>query len=90
MKRFGLVATKIGMSSYFKPDGSACAVTILKLAYSYISCVKKKEIHGYDAIQVVYDREIVRESRLSKPTLGLLKKMNLPFLRYSKEFVFNH
>ena len=89
MKRFGLVAIKVGCSTYFKSDGSAFAVTILKVANSFVSSLKKKEIDGYNGIQIVYDKKIVRESVISKPILGTLKKLNLPFLRYSKEFVFD-
>ena len=76
--------------TYFKSDGSAFAVTILKIANSFVSSLKKKEIDGYNGIQIVYDRKIVRESVISKPILGTLKKLNLPSLRYSKEFVFDN
>lgn len=90
MKRFGLVAVKVGCSTYFDEFGSAFAVTILKVANCFVSSIKKKEVDGYNGIQIVYDRNVVRESVISKPILGSLKKLNLPLLRYSKEFVFDH
>jgi large subunit ribosomal protein L3 len=90
MKRFGLVAIKVGCSTYFKSDGTAIAVTVLKVANSFISSFKKKEVDGYNGMQIVYDKKVVRESVIAKPILGALKKLNLPLLRYSKEFVFDH
>jgi len=58
MKRFGLVAIKLGCSSYFN------------------------ELDG--------DKEVVREKLISKPNLGTINKLNLPMLRYFKEFVFDN
>ncbi len=91
MKRFGLVAIKLGSSSYFNElDGLSSAVTVLKIPYCVISAVRKKSIDGYSGIQISYDTEIVREKLISKPILGNINKLNLPMLRYLKEFIFDN
>lgn len=90
MKRFGLVGIKLGCMTYFnKFDKLAYPATMIKVPICVVSAIRKKEIDGYNGIQVVFDRTIVRENVLSKTILGTLKKLNLPILRYSKEFVFN-
>jgi large subunit ribosomal protein L3 len=80
----------LGCMTYFnKFDKLAYPATMIKVPMCVISAVRKKEIDGYNGIQVVFDRDVVREKVLSKPLLGALKKLNLPILRYSKEFVFD-
>ncbi len=90
MKRFGLVAIKLGCSSYFNElDGLSSAVTVLKIPHCVISAVRTKNTDGYNGIQIAYDEEVVRKNLISKPILGNINKLNLPMLRYFKEFVFD-
>ena len=90
MKRCGLVGIKLGCTTYFnKLDGLAYSATVIRIPHCVVSAVRKKEIDGYNGIQVVFDEKIAREKVIPKPTLGTLKKLELPMLRYSKEFVFD-
>jgi large subunit ribosomal protein L3 len=89
MKRLGLVAVKLGCSTVFDSLGVATPVTVLKVAHCVVSQIKNKLSDGYDAVQLSYDYEPVRESLISKPIASRLKKSDLPMLRYSKEFAFD-
>ena len=52
MKRSGLIATKIGNSSYFLKDGTNTHVTIRKVDECIVSQLKTTEKHGYKAVQI--------------------------------------
>ena len=53
MSRTGLIATKLGNSSYYSQEGSSTHVTILKVDDCIVSNVKTKDKDGYNAIQLV-------------------------------------
>ena len=52
MQRSGLIATKIGNSSYFQNDGTNTHVTILKVDECIVSKIKTTEKDGYNAVQI--------------------------------------
>ena len=52
MKRSGLIAKKIGNSSYFEDEGKFSHVTILKVEDCIVSKTKTIEKDGYNAIQL--------------------------------------
>ena len=52
MLRSGIIATKIGNSSYFFDNGSTTNVTILKVDDCVVSNIKTVEKNGYNAIQL--------------------------------------
>ena len=52
MLRSGLIATKIGNSSYFHKDGTSSQVTVLKVDECTVTKVKTLEKDGYNAIQL--------------------------------------
>jgi large subunit ribosomal protein L3 len=52
MNRTGLIATKIGNSSYFYKDGSTSNVTVLKIEDCIVSNIKTHDKDGYNAIQL--------------------------------------
>lgn len=90
MKRLGLVGIKLGCTTYFdKLDGLAHSATVVKISQCVVSAIRNRETDGYNGLQIVFDREAVREKVISKPILGNLKRLSLPLLRYSKEFVFD-
>ena len=53
MLRSGLIATKIGNSSYFQNDGTNTHVTILKVDECIVSKIKTIEKDGYNAVQLL-------------------------------------
>lgn len=76
----GLLGKKIGMTQFFDSEGNIVPVTALEVGPCYVLGVKdapKKVILGYDEI---------RESRCTKPRLGVFKKANVPALRTVREF----
>ncbi|QDZ21585.1 plastid ribosomal protein L3 [Chloropicon primus] len=82
----GLMGTKAGMTSVFSEDGKMTPVTVigLKDGGCYVTQIKTKETDGYNAVQVGYD--VKRETLLTKPELGHLKKNDCPPLRHLTEF----
>jgi large subunit ribosomal protein L3 len=76
----GLLGKKIGMTQIFDKEGNVVPVTAIEIGPCYVLGVKespKKVVIGFDEI---------KESRCSKPRLGLFKKANTPTLRTVKEF----
>ena len=51
--RTGLIATKIGNSSYFSENGNVIPVTLLKVDECIVSNIKTLEKDGYSSLQVV-------------------------------------
>lgn len=66
---------KAGMTRIFDSNGNHIPVTVVKLIPNVISQVKTKEKDGYSAYQVAYHEK--RESLLTKPTKGTLKKAGI-------------
>ena len=52
MKRSGLIATKLGASSYYDQSGSSSQITILRVEDCTVSAIKTNDKHGYNAIQL--------------------------------------
>ena len=52
MLRAGLIATKLGNSSFYRADGSNTEVTVLKVDECIVSNVRTKEKDGYNAVQI--------------------------------------
>ena len=50
--RTGLIATKIGNSSYFSENGKVIPVTLLRVEECIVSNIKTMEKDGYNAVQI--------------------------------------
>lgn len=85
MMRCGLVAKKIGMTQIFNEDGKLLPVTLLHVPRNVILGVKSIEKHGYNAVIVGYGE--AKESKTSKPLLGVTKKISVSPVQGIKEFV---
>jgi len=85
-KDVGLMGTKAGMTSVFTEEGKKIPVTVigLKDGGNVITQIKTTETDGYNAVQVGYDQK--RETLLTKPELGHLKKNECPPMRTLAEF----
>ena len=79
-----LIGKKLGMTRFFDEKGESVVVTILEAGPCYVTDIRSKEKHGYDAIQVGFDQK--REKVTTKPLLGHFKKANTKPLRIIKEF----
>jgi len=80
----GIIGRKIGMTQLFQESGEAMAVTAIQAGPSVVTQVKSRERDGYDAIQVGFIENKVKQSRLSSAENGHLR--GLENVRYLREF----
>ncbi|CAH8387593.1 unnamed protein product [Eruca vesicaria subsp. sativa] len=81
----GVMASKLGMMSFFEPDGTVVPVTVVGFREgNIVTQVKTLPTDGYDAVQVGYRR--VRDKKLTKPETGHLQKSGIIPLRHLQEF----
>ena len=80
----GVVAKKIGMTSYFEQNGLVTPVTVLKVLPAVVIDKKSKASHGYDAVVVGYGN--IKDKKLKKPASGCFKKLGVEPLNKVKEF----
>ncbi|RWV89452.1 hypothetical protein GW17_00048394 [Ensete ventricosum] len=81
----GVMGTKLGMMTYFEPNGTVVPVTVVGFREgNIVSQVKTAATDGYDAVQVGYRR--VRDRKLTKPELGHLEKAGAIPVRHLQEF----
>ncbi|CAD5163380.1 large ribosomal subunit protein uL3c [Musa acuminata AAA Group] len=81
----GVMGTKLGMMTYFEPDGTVVPVTVVGFREgNIVAQVKTAATDGYDAVQVGYRR--VRDRKLTKPELGHLEKAGAIPMRHLQEF----
>ena len=84
MASISLLGKKIGMTQIFDPKGHAIPVTILKIGPCWVTQIKTKSYHGYDAIQIGYLK--ISSRKKSKAEVGHLNKNKIPTLRYLHEY----
>ncbi|KAK3004737.1 hypothetical protein RJ639_019598 [Escallonia herrerae] len=81
----GVMGTKLGMMSFFEPNGTVVPVTVVGFREgNIVTQVKTEATDGYDAVQVGYRR--VRDRKLTKPEMGHLEKSGIIPLRHLQEF----
>tara|TARA_B100000900_G_scaffold406069_1_gene416552 strand:- start:1327 stop:1971 length:645 start_codon:yes stop_codon:yes gene_type:complete len=86
MLRSGLIATKIGNSSFFHNDGTSTQVTVLKIDECTVTNIKTLEKDGYNAVQLA-SIEMGRDiSKIKKPQKKLFSSINLNPKKIIKEF----
>ncbi len=86
MLRSGLIASKIGNSSFYHEDGKNTHVTILKVDECIVASVKTTDKHGYNAVQltsVETDKDI---SHINKPQRKIFSSINIKPKKIVKEF----
>ena len=86
MLRSGLIATKVGNSSYYSNDGTNTHVTVLKVDECVVSNVKTFEKHGYNAIQLASIDTKKDISRLKKPQRKIFSSIKINPKKVLKEF----
>ena len=72
------------MTQLFQESGEAMAVTAIQAGPSVVTQIKSRERDGYDAIQVGFIENKVKQSRLSSAENGHLR--GLENVRYLREF----
>ncbi len=86
MPRSGLIATKIGNSSFYHDDGSNTHVTILKVDECVVSNIKTTEKHGYNAVQLASIETLKDISKINKPQRKIFSSININPKKVIKEF----
>ena len=82
--QLGLIAKKIGMTQIFAEDGTRVPVTVLHVAGNVVTAHRTVERDGYAALQVGFEEK--KESRATKPELGLFKKAGVTPRKEVREF----
>ena len=82
--RTGLIAKKVGMSRFFKSDGTNIPVTLLKVDRCKVIDHKVVEKDGYNAIKVSYGN--TKKNKVNKPTIGYFKKIKSEATNLIREF----
>ena len=86
MLRSGLIATKLGNSSYFNDNGTNTHVTILKVDECIVSSVKTIKKDGYNAIQLASLETRKDIKHINKPQRKIFSKINTTPKKVLKEF----
>ena len=86
MSRSGLIATKIGNSSFFSEIGTSTHVTILKVEDCIVSKVKSIEKHGYTALQLSSIDTKKDLNKIKKPQRKNFSSIKLKPKKIIKEF----
>ena len=79
-----IIGKKVGMTQIFDESGKVIPVTVIEAGPCVVTQKKTTEKDGYSAIQLGY--EDVKESKLSKPEAGHLKKADVAMKKHLKEF----
>jgi len=80
----GIIGKKIGMTRLFQEGGETVAVTAIQAGPSVVTQVKSRDRDGYDAVQVGFVDNKVKQSQLSSPQKGHLR--DIENVRYLREF----
>ena len=86
MLRSGLIATKIGNSSFYHNDGKSTHVTVLKVDECIVSNVKTLEKDGYNAIQLASIEVNKDISKIKKPQRKIFTSIKIKPKKIIKEF----
>ena len=79
-----IIGKKVGMTQIFDERGTAIPVTVIAAGPCVVAQKKTAEKDGYVSVQLGYEE--VKESKLTKPELGHLKKAEVGMMKYLKEF----
>ena len=79
-----IIGKKVGMTQIFDESGKVIPVTVVEAGPCVVTQKKTEETDGYTAVQFGF--EDIKESKLTKPEAGHLKKAGVEAKRYLKEF----
>ena len=79
-----IIGKKVGMTQIFDESGKVIPVTVVEAGPCVVTQKKTMETDGYEAVQLGY--EDIKESKLSKPEAGHLKKAGVAAKKHLKEF----
>ena len=79
-----IIGKKVGMTQIFDESGKVIPVTVIEAGPCVVVQKKTTERDGYSAVQLGF--QDVKESKLTKPELGHLKKAEVAPKKFLKEF----
>ena len=79
-----IIGKKVGMTQIFDETGKVIPVTVVEAGPCVVTQKKNNETDGYVAVQLGF--EDIKESKLTKPEAGHLKKAGVEAKKYLKEF----
>ena len=79
-----IIGKKVGMTQIFDESGKVIPVTVVEAGPCVVTQKKTIENDGYVAVQLGF--EDIKESKLSKPEAGHLKKAGVEAKKHLKEF----
>ena len=85
-KRSGLIATKVGNSSYYTEKGIALPVTVLKVDDCIVSGVKTLEKDGYVSVQIASIDKNTNIKKINKAQQKIFANLNINPKKVLKEF----
>src|SRR5437762_9599390 len=80
----GLIGKKLGQTQVYDAQGTVMPVTIVLAGPNRVIQCKTIETDGYKAVQLGFEDQ--KESRMTKPLLGHIKKFNSVPVKRIKEF----
>ena len=86
MLRSGLIATKIGNTSYYYENGINTHVTVLKIDECVVTNIKTSEKDGYNAVQLASIETNKDISNLKKPQRKIFSSIKMKPMKILKEF----
>ena len=84
--RFGLIAKKVGNSSFFSDNGNQIPVTIVKVEDCFVSGIKTIEKDGYSAVQLASIDKSDRVKKINKPQRKIFTSLDIKPKKILKEF----
>ena len=84
--RFGLIAKKVGNSSFFSDNGNQIPVTIVKVEDCFVSGIKTIEKDGYSAVQLASIDKSDKVKKINKPQRKIFTSLNIKPKKILKEF----
>ncbi len=80
----GIIGKKLGMTQVYNNEGLPIPVTVVEVLPATVLAVKTKDTDGYVAIKVATGTK--KEKHISKPELGLFKKLGIAPAHWVQEF----
>tara|TARA_B100001179_G_scaffold218651_1_gene191571 strand:- start:76 stop:723 length:648 start_codon:yes stop_codon:yes gene_type:complete len=84
--RFGLIAKKVGNSSFFSDNGNQIPVTIVKVEDCFVSGIKTIEKDGYSAVQLASIDKSDKIKKINKPQRKIFTSLDIKPKKILKEF----
>ena len=82
--RKAIIGKKVGMTQIFDESGKVIPVTVIEAGPCVVTQKKTLEQDGYVSVQLGFEN--VKESKLTKPEAGHLKKAGVEAKKHLKEF----